>query len=502
MTDDLTISGGGSSLVATDTVFAEMATMRRLQGDAEAWQSRLAGVRGLGVGAAPGWQPDGLGACVFTAERAVDQIIEHSREVADRLGEAAERYGRLEDGLQASLRGTGAWLGHALGTLAPLLLRSLAVPAVMVAGSSLLANAALGRSPSPLPPLVADALRDNPRQLSNPAVVALVRTLASSADDAALGALGVPYPVAALLGDDGVGALGAPSSALAVLIAARTAGLLRETPVRVHRVSPPGAGRGPTGSRVSVGQQPGPATSTGPGGRTAAGGMLPASPPAGVAALAERIPSLTDDGGQVRVERYGDPEHPSWLVYIGGTVEWSPLASDEPWDMASNVAAVAEQEAGSYRAVQQALHAAGVRPGDPLVPIGHSQGGLIAAQLAASADWNTVGLVTFGAPAGQVVVPAELPAIAVEHAEDIVPALGGTSAEGDGRLYVRREVFAGAAATADGALPAHQLVEYRGTAELIDESPDPRLRDFRARLHDLVGDGEGQTGVWRADRVG
>ena len=68
----------------------------------------------------------------------------------------------------------------------------------------------------------------------------------------------------------------------------------------------------------------------------------------------------------MRIERYGDAEHPRWVVYIGGTVDWSPTASTEPWDMTSNVAAVADQEAGSYRAVLQALQAAGVharRPG-------------------------------------------------------------------------------------------------------------------------------------------
>ncbi|POH66294.1 hypothetical protein C3B61_09310 [Cryobacterium zongtaii] len=227
--------------------------------------------------------------------------------------------------------------------------------------------------------------------------------------------------------------------------------------------------------------------------------LAPPSPPAGFADLADRIPT-EDDGGQVRIERYGDAAHPSWLVFIGGTVEWSPTGSSEPWDMASNVAAVADQEAGSYRAVLQAMQAAGVQPGDPVVPVAHSQGGLIANQLVSRGDINAVGLVTFGAPETDLPLPEGLPAIAVEHEDDLVPALGSTSDE-DHRLYVRRELFAGREVPADKVMPAHQLVGYRETARLVDGSPEPRLVAFRAQLDGIVGESPGQQSVWRAERV-
>ena len=203
----------------------------------------------------------------------------------------------------------------------------------------------------------------------------------------------------------------------------------------------------------------------------------------------------------MRIERYGDAEHPSWLVYIGGTVEWSPSGSTEPWDMTSNVTAVADQEAGSYRAVLQAMQQAGVQPGDPVLPVAHSQGGLIAAELAARGDVNAVGMVTFGAPAGQVAVPVDLPAIAVEHTDDIVPAMGGTPAEDDGRLYVRRPLFPDGVQPSAGPLPAHQLAGYLETAGLVDASPEPRLVAFREQLGSIVGVARGEQSVWRAERV-
>jgi hypothetical protein len=320
----LMISGGGSTMVATDVVFAEVATLRRMQGEAEGWQDELRRVRSLGHEPAPGWNPGDLGACVFGASVAIDRIERGSRELAASLEDAAERYGRLETGLDAALRNTGSWLGHLVGSLrpfAPLVALSLATPLAYLAAGSLLVNAVLGRGVSVVPPVVTDWVQENPRLLTNPGTVALVRVLASSADDAALGALGVPYPVAAGLGDDGAGILGAPASAFGVLVAARAAGMLRETSVRVHRVT--GSAAGPAGK---------PASGREAGKRAAApaAAALPAPrPPTGFVDLAERIPTAAD-GGQVRIERYGDAGNPSWLVYIGGTLEWSPTGSTEP----------------------------------------------------------------------------------------------------------------------------------------------------------------------------
>ena len=182
-------------------------------------------------------------------------------------------------------------------------------------------------------------------------------------------------------------------------------------------------------------------------------------------------------------------------------MEWSATGSTEPWDLTSNVTAVAGQEAGSYRAVLQALREAGVQPGDPVVPIAYSQGGLLAAELAASGEFTVVGMVTFGAPAGQVPLPDGLPAIAVEPTDDIVPALGGTIAAGAGPLYVRRELFADAPVPTDTPLPAHRLAGYRETARLLDGSAEPRLLAFREQLVGIAGSATGEQSVWRAERI-
>ena len=488
MTDagELTISGGGSTRVATDIVFEEMVTLRLLQTEAEGWQELVARIRTLGLSSALTWQPGDLGACVFGASVAIDAVARRSRELADALAEAAESYGRSEDSLHGALRFLGAGALYTVGLvsrlLAPVILLAAAGPALGAAAAMLLSNLVSGRPATALPVGLPETLRDNPQLLTSPATVAIVRVLASSVDDFAVGALGAPLPLAWAVGDDGAGMLGVQSSALGVLVVARAGGVLRETPVRVNRVG------------VSLGAVPTP-----PAAQPEAEPASP-RPPTGFADLAERIPTEAD-GGQVRIERYGDAEHPTWLVYIGGTLEWSPTGSTEPWDMASNIAAVADQDAGSYRAVLLAMEAAGVQPGDPVVPVAHSQGGLVAAELAARGDINAVGLVTFGAPASQVPLPDGVPAIAIEHTDDLIPALGGTPADDDSRLYVRRELFAANPVPVDQPLPAHQLVGYRDTARLLDGSTEPRLVAFREQLGDIVGSGAVEQSVWHAERV-
>src|SRR5665647_691676 len=186
---------------------------------------------------------------------------------------------------------------------------------------------------------VAGGLRENPRVLTNPALVAAVRVIVSSVDDAAAGAVGLPLPLSLALGDDGAGLFGVATSAAGVLALARPLGLLRETPVSVAR----------------------------------AGRLRAEAPPAGVQDLAARIPIAAEHGPQLRIERYGGVQTPAWVVYIGGTADWNPGPGTEPWDVTSNVSAVADRQAGSYRAVVQAMIDAGVAPGDPVIQVGHSQ---------------------------------------------------------------------------------------------------------------------------------
>jgi hypothetical protein len=472
----LIVSGGGTTLVATDVLLAEAARLRLLQAAAEGWQDRLARIRSLDSEPvpAPAWTGTEAGLNVFGAACSIDTVAERSRTLADSLTAAAEGYGRAERAIEWGARLSGVWIGFTLGRLAPFLVAA-AVPG-LTAGvlGFLLGNLLTRARPGDAAAGLGDWFQAHPRALTNPIVVAAVRSLVSSVDDVAAGGAGVPFPLSFALGDEGAGLLGVTSSAAGVLALARPLGLLGETPVSVTRLAEAGSGRN-LGSR--------------------------STPPVGFEDLAARIPSVSDDGPQLRIERYGGPDDAAWVVYIGGTAAWSPVTGEQPWDLTSNIAAVADQGAGSYRAVVQSMREAGVQPRDPVVQVGHSQGGLVAAQLAASGEFNTVAVATFGAPNGQITLPADVAAVTVEHSDDLVPALGGMAGAEDERLVVRREVFAGGEVPPGEALPAHALAAYRETGRLMDASAEPRLREFRAALEAVIGVEPGRATRWRGSRV-
>lgn len=474
----LTVSGGGSTKVATDELLAEAALMRQLGGDAAEWQSRLTRIRCLDEAPAPAWQMGDAALSIFRAGQAAAIVAEHAGRLSESLDRAAENYGDAERDLDLLLRSTSALAAHAAGRFVPLL----AMLALPTATSALMLWSALhwvfpgaavrGNAPAPAGN---DARGDTPTWVrdvvGDPVFVHAVRMLVSSADDAAAGAAAIPFPLSFALGDEGLGVLGAPLSALGALGLAEAAGALRETPVSVRRTE-----------------------------------VTRAPPPRGLADLAERVPRAAAGAPQVRIERYGTTARPVWVVYAGGTIDWSASATREPWDLTSNLTLVAQRESGSYRAVVQAMREAGVGPGDPVVQVGHSQGGLVAARIAASGDFNTVAVATFGAPAGQVPVPPEVPMIATEHSDDLVPALGGTpgdtTATGNRHLVVRREAFAVTAPPEGETVPAHNLDAYEETARLEDLSEEPRIVAFREGIADLVGDEPGEVTLWRGIRTG
>jgi pimeloyl-ACP methyl ester carboxylesterase len=224
-------------------------------------------------------------------------------------------------------------------------------------------------------------------------------------------------------------------------------------------------------------------------------------PPTGVDDLAAGIPKAVAGQPQVRIEKYGTTEHPSWAVYVGGTADWNAVATDEPWDLTANVTAVAGQNAGSFRAVMQSMRAAGIGPDEPVVITGHSQGGLVATQVAAAGVFSVRAVATFGAPESRVPVPTGVATLTVEHTDDVVTALGGESLlSSDDRVTVRREAFATVPVPEGAVLPAHNLDVYRETARRIDASPETTLQDFRATVTAVLGSAPGEAVLWRGVR--
>ena len=479
--EGLLISGGGGTLVATDAVLAEAAVLRALQTEAESWRVRLARIRALESAPVPAvrWTDADPGLGILRTDTVFTDIVERSRTLADALLTAAEDYGRVERAVERASGVAGAWLGYLVGRAAPLMMIGALPNLAAIALGGLVGRALFGGAfAEGSLAEVAAWFQANPGLLSDPAVVAAVRVLVSSADDAAVGALGLPVPAALELGDEGLGLIGLSSAAGAALLLARPFGLLRETSVSVHRVTE-------TGSPVHP-------------------AILAALPPDGFGELARRIPDARAEGPQIRIERYGGAvgSPSSWIVYIGGTAEWDPTGTGQPFDLASDVSGAAAPlgPSGAYRAVVEAMHAAGVQPQDPVLPVGHSLGGQIAVQLAESGEFNTVGVATFGSPTAELAIPAGVETVTVEHTDDIVPAFGGTAAGVDDRVLVRSRAFAAGEAPTGQALPAHSLTSYQATARLMDDSAEPNLLRFRDTLAGVGASGPAEVTRWRGIR--
>ncbi len=470
MSDDLAVGGPGAISVFTTALVEESRRLARAEGQLSDLRRELASldrVVGNGILAAADAPRSAL-----LAETAIDEGYRALALAMDDCGTLARGVASASTGYEAAERFAhqlgqtlSAQLGYLIGSIAPVL------AAILLPGAAVFGAAWFGvyvalpqRSRAAVLSNLTRWFHENAAALSDPGFVQAVRLTVMSADDAGWGSIRVPRELASLFGDEGLGVFGVDTSAAVVGGLAAGVGLLRETPVRVR------AG-------------------------TTATGLANAH---GIRDRVERIPTAAE---QVRIDRYSTPGLPDrYEVYIAGTAELSVAGGAEPWDMTSNVTAIAGGEAGSYRAVREAMRMSGIDSSSPVTLTGYSQGGVIAAQVAASGDFAVDGLLTVGAPAGQVSVPHDIPYLAIEHSNDLVPALGGTFASSS-PVIVRRQLFDGPPPASELILPAHQLSNYLDTARLVDASPNGAIGDAVARLNHPHYDTVTST-AYRAERTG
>jgi hypothetical protein len=454
---DITVSGGGSTAVATDHLLQNARVLATLADAASQWQQDL------------GSTAVRVGPYILRAQHSVREVHALCAELRDGLDRAAEAYGWAERTAASAVEAGGALAGYSLGVATPLIgwmvLGALPELAFAFGVASLITG-----SPAKTMAGATRWLSAHAGVLRNPTVVSFVRQAVSASDDVMLGAAGVPFPVARALDDRATGLFGT-HGAVATVVALAGPSALKETPVTVTRAA-----------------------------------ATHAAPPVGFSDLAARVPANAANGPQVRIERYDVGEdRPHWVVYVAGTVDAGFVPASEPWDDTSNLQGVANLDPGSVRATREALRAAGARPGDAVLPVGYSQGGLAATSLATGTDYQTPELVTFGSPTGQIDVPSTVTDVAVEHRDDIIPALGGNPrpAEGDGgdRILVRRTTYDTPPPIDESPLAAHHLSTYAVTAAQMDASSDPRLVGARNTLATFTAGVRADVTLWRGDRV-
>lgn len=149
-----------------------------------------------------------------------------------------------------------------------------------------------------------------------------------------------------------------------------------------------------------------------------------ASPAQSLAEHAKRIRALYQTPGQIRIERFQVGSANQYVIYIPGT----QLATrgSNPLSALSNLHAMAgPNRAPSETAVRAAISKAGITSNDRVLLVGHSQGAMVAANIASSKPGFLVsGLISFGGPLAQRDL-AGIPVVAFENSGDPVPGLGG-----------------------------------------------------------------------------
>ncbi|WP_139206317.1 alpha/beta hydrolase [Blastococcus sp. DSM 46786] len=230
-------------------------------------------------------------------------------------------------------------------------------------------------------------------------------------------------------------------------------------------------------------------------------------PPRGVADLLAAVDLRSEESDAdrdhigVRVLTRADGTT-AYVVDIPGTQDWDlPGGGVNPAtnDLGTNLRVLGGDVTTRQRAIAEALRRAGAGPADPVLLVGHSQGGMVAAQAAHDAGtadfpYDVRCVLTAGAPIGRVEVPARVRVLALENVHDVVPHLDGRDNDDDANVTtVTFERRTGGLGTDHGLRNS-----YLHGARAVDRSEDPSLAAYRASAAPfLAGPGDDVTVVAR-----
>jgi pimeloyl-ACP methyl ester carboxylesterase len=191
----------------------------------------------------------------------------------------------------------------------------------------------------------------------------------------------------------------------------------------------------------------------------------------------------------------------AYIVDIPGTKVWN-LPGPRPAvnDTGTNLRALGNEATAYQRGIDEALARAGARPGDPVMLVGHSQGGIVAAQAARdfvqSGRYSVTHVVTAGSPVAQVGVPRSVQVLSIENRHDIVPRLDGRdNPDAANRVTVTVDQQNGSA----GANHALGKV-YVPAAAGVDRSGHPSVRAYVDSAARFFGGDTVSTRRFRVER--
>ncbi len=156
-----------------------------------------------------------------------------------------------------------------------------------------------------------------------------------------------------------------------------------------------------------------------------------------------------------------------WIVTLPSTQDWV-IGGDggATNDLDANLALMLTpgHRTQYERAVYLAMAEAGIGRDEPILMVGFSQGGIMAAHLAANrqGDYNIDGVLAVGSPIDRMAIPPDVQVVSVQHTVDPVPMLDGKGATERGPNW---QTYGGGPTN---PLDAHSVDAYRETVRVID----------------------------------
>lgn len=195
--------------------------------------------------------------------------------------------------------------------------------------------------------------------------------------------------------------------------------------------------------------------------------------------------------GSVRIQSFAEGSGRALLVLIPGTQNFSPLGSN-PLNLSSNLGAFAGVGSPSQAAVSAALKQVGAGPTDRVIFVGHSQGGIIGANLAARPQpYQVAGLITLGSPVSQL--DLRIPTISIQHQQDPIPLLSGTT-----NPMRENWVTISSGSEFENLVQAHHIASYAETASQAVLSDNPGLSNVLQQMN--LPEGEATEYLYRLSR--
>jgi hypothetical protein len=171
----------------------------------------------------------------------------------------------------------------------------------------------------------------------------------------------------------------------------------------------------------------------------------------------------------------------SYIVDIPGTKIWNLPGKDHSQinDLGTNLHALAGDSTAYEQGIAEALRRAGAQPHDPVMLIGHSQGGLVAVNaadhFASSGRYRVTHVVTLGSPIAHLHVPRSVRVLSVENKHDVFPHLDGR----DNPDEPNHTTVTFARQLGDIGHNHGLDASYLPVAQDLDRTDDPSVRDFR-----------------------